>query len=527
MSSQEGETKGPDFGAGIAESDVPANGLLAGHVGEDAVVLVRAEQEYYAIGASCTHYGGPLAEGLLDGHSVHCPWHHACFDVRTGEARGAPALNPVPCWKVERANGRLRVTGKQEHDPLSTMGRTLAASQDAPKRIVIIGGGAAGSAAAEMLRREGYTGDLTLVDADADAPYDRPNISKDYLAGEAPEEWIPLRPEGFYAGYGIEHLRGTRATSIDTARHTVTLDDGRTLQWDRLLLATGATAVRLDIPGAELPHVHTLRSLADSRSIIAASGSAKRAVVIGASFIGLEVAASLRHRGIEVHVVAPDERPLERVLGAQLGDHVRALHEQHGVSFHLGRKPAAIEADGVKLDSGERLAADLVVMGVGVRPDVSLAEGAGIQVDRGVLVDRRLETNASCVFAAGDIARYPDPRTGEPIRIEHWVHAQRMGQAAARSMLDGGSAVFTDVPFFWSQHYDVAINYVGHAARWDTIETDGDLQANNARVRYLQGGRVQAVVTIGRDQESLAAELAFAREAMPAPKSSQSPTSVK
>ncbi len=501
---QEGPT-GPDLTQGIAEGDVADGGMIVGHAGDEAVLLVRQGEEWFAIGASCSHYSGPLVEGLLVGDTVRCPWHHACFSLRTGQPLRPPALNDLPCWNVERRAGRVFVGAKR---PAAS--RPPRRSR-APERVVILGAGAAGNSAAETLRREGYAGSITLVDPDVDAPYDRPNLSKDYLAGSAPEEWIPLHPPDFYQERGIELRRGPRAAAIDPPGRRVHMDDGTELPYDALLLATGASPVRLD-PALErgVPAVHYLRSLADSRRIVAAAREGGRAVVLGASFIGLEVAASLRARKMEVHVVAPDERPLARVMGPELGDMIRGVHEAQGVVFHLRQKARAVEGGAVILESGERLPADLLVAGIGVRPNLALAEAAGLALDRGLVVDARLETSAPGIFAAGDIARWPDPHTGERIRVEHWVVAERQGQAAARNIL-GLSDRFDAVPFFWSLHYQVSINYVGHAERWDTLAVDGDVGAKDCAVRFLRGGRVLAVATVGRDHESLEAELGMER----------------
>jgi NADPH-dependent 2,4-dienoyl-CoA reductase/sulfur reductase-like enzyme len=349
-----------------------------------------------------------------------------------------------------------------------------------------------------------------MVSDDAAAPVDRPNLSKDYLAGSAAEDWVPLRPDDFYPQSGIDLKLNTSVASIDVRGRKVVLSNGGSLPFDRLLLATGAEPVRLQIPGADQGHVHMLRTLADSRAIIAAAANAKSALVIGASFIGLEVAASLRARDLEVHVVAPEQRPMERILGAEMGDFVRSLHEEHGVVFHLQDTVTAIEGKRAMLKSGGVVEADLVVVGIGVRPRIALAEQAGLATDRGVTVDAFLETSGPGIFAAGDIARWPDPHSKANIRVEHWVVAERQGQTAARNML-GYRQRYDAVPFFWSQHYDVPINYVGHAEAWDEIKIDGSIQGKDCLLQYRKSGRVLAVASIYRDIANLEAELAMER----------------
>jgi apoptosis-inducing factor 3 len=507
MMAGEAELSGPDLGAGVDAESLQPGAKLLGHTKGEAVLLARVGDEYLAIGATCTHYGGPLADGVIDRDSVRCPWHHACFSLRTGEALRAPALSPVACWKVERRGNKIVVTDKIERDPLAPASRHTIAGARANNvsSVVIVGAGAAGSAAAEMLRRSGYGGTITIVDADQGSPYDRPNLSKDYLAGNAPEEWIPLRPDGFYAQHKIDIVRG-RATSIDIKGRKVEIDGRAPLPYDALLLATGAEPIHLNVPGDDLPHVHFLRTLNDSRSIIEAAKKVNRAVVLGASFIGLEVAASLRARGMEVHVAAPEGLPLSRVLGDHLGGFIKSLHEEKGVVFHLGRTAKQVERDAVVLDDGTRLAAELVVFGVGVRPRLDLAERAGLKVDKGVVVNEYLETSAPGVYAAGDIAKWPDPHSGQPIRVEHWVVAQRQGQTAARNIL-GAREKFDLVPFFWSAHYDVSINYIGHAEKWDRVVVDGDAAKRDVAVRFESGGKLLALATLWRDEESLKAEI--------------------
>jgi apoptosis-inducing factor 3 len=492
---------GPDLTQGIDDRQLEDGAMLVGHVGEQAVILARSGGKVFAVDATCTHYGGPLGEGLLVGDTVRCPWHHACFSLKTGEAIRAPALNPINCYAVEPRDGKLWVRERR-----GASARPALPSTGIPKSIVIVGGGAAAEAALETLRREGYDGSITVLSADSASPCDRPNLSKDYLAGTASEDWIPLRDAEFYRQNAIDLRLGTRVTAVDTKQATVRTEDGASFPYGALLIATGAEPVRLDIPGADLPHVHYLRSLADSRSIIEAAGRAKRAVVIGASFIGLEVAASLRTRNLQVDVVAPSSIPMERVMGAEIGTLVRTIHEDHGIHFHLADRPRSISPNHVLLESGGVIEADLVVIGVGVRPSLGLAEKAGLALDGGIAVDKYLQTSVPGIFAAGDVARWPDVHTGQKIRVEHWVVAERQGQTAARNML-GRSEPFEAVPFFWSMHYDMPILYIGHAESWDSMNIEGSVQARDCRVEYRRAGRILAVVTIGRDLENLRAEV--------------------
>ena len=499
MGSDAKTLSGPDLQMGVKWDGLADGQPLLGHAGGEAVMLVRRGDQVFATGASCTHYGGPLAEGLVVGDTVRCPWHHACFDLRTGAAIGAPALNDIACFEVQRGNGLVRVGKQRERAAPQPAGASVAS-------VVIVGAGPAGAACAETLRKLGYRGPVTLIGDEA--PVDRPNLSKDYLAGTAPEEWLPLRPPEFYGEQDIDFVQGDAAASIDTAARRVTLASGKTVSYGALVLATGAEPRRLTIPGADLRHVFTLRTLADSRNIIARAGEARRAVVIGASFIGLEAAAALRARGLEVDVVGPDAVPLARVVGDEVGALVRQAHEAKGVRFHLGQKPEAIDAGAVKLSGGARLAADLVVVGVGVVPRTALAQAAGLRVDNGVVVDQQLRTSAPDVYAVGDVARFPDARSGAQVRIEHFVVAERQGQAAARAIL-GDQSPYRDVPFFWSMHPDLGLSYVGHAAAWDEVRIRGDLTARDFAAFYLKQGRVLAVLTAGRDQLSLKAEQAL------------------
>jgi NADPH-dependent 2,4-dienoyl-CoA reductase/sulfur reductase-like enzyme/nitrite reductase/ring-hydroxylating ferredoxin subunit len=490
-----------DLSTGIALDELDGGRIVTGRIGDDEVIVLKNGDDVVAVGAHCTHYHGPLAEGLVVDGTIRCPWHHAAFCLRTGEAVRAPALDAIACYRVERQGARVIVHGKTEPPARPRLG-------DAPKSIVIVGGGAAGLAAADMLRREGYDGALTMLSADASPPVDRPNLSKDYLAGTAEEDWIPLRSPDFYRENRIDLVQNALVASLDVAAKKVALDDGRTFSFDALLLATGAEPIKLDVPGAAPSQLHYLRSFDDSRAIVAKAQHAKRALVIGTSFIGLEVAASLRTRGLAVHVVGPDKVPLERVMGAEVGALVRTVHEEHGVTFHMGTTVAQVDGTHVRLADGTALEADLIVLGVGVRPALGLAERAGLAVDRGVVVDAYLQTSKPGIYAAGDIARWPDPHSGEHIRVEHWVVAERQGQVAARNLL-GQRVRYDAVPFFWSAHYDFVIHYVGHAEKFDKVDIDGSLAKRDATVTYRAKGRALAVATIDRDMASLRAEAAM------------------
>jgi apoptosis-inducing factor 3 len=497
--------RGPDLVEGLALSSIADGAMLLGHAHGEPALLARRGNDLFAIGAICTHYGAPLEQGLLVDETVRCPWHHACFSLRTGEALRAPALDSVSCWRVEQRDGTVYV-----REQLKKATRPLSSAPGTPGSVVIVGGGGAGNAAAEMLRREGYNGRLTMLSADESVPCDRPNLSKGFLAGSAPEASNPLRSPEFYQEHSIDLKVGVHVSSIDTASRQVQLMDGSRYAYDALLLATGAEPIRLDVPGEGLPHVHYLRTVADSRALVASALVSTRAVVIGSSFIGLEVAASLRARNIDVHVIGRETCPMEKLLGPEVGNFIRSLHEAHRVTFHLGTTVTSIDEHSVTLQSGERLPADLVVVGIGVRPSIALAEQAGLAIERGIRVDEYLETSVSGIFAAGDIARWPDRLTGERIRIEHWVVAERQGQTAARNMLGRGER-FDAVPFFWTEQYDFGLAYVGHAERWDTAELDGRLDADtqDCTITYRRGGKTLAVAVVHRDLEGLRVEREF------------------
>ena len=521
MSEDKPELSGPDLAQGVDVATIPESGMLLGHARGEQVLLVRRGDEFFAIGANCTHYGAPLVDGLLVDNTIRCPWHHACFRLDTGEVERAPALCAVSVWRVEQVHDAARMSTPVEQkvsavyvreklQPAQRSSTMTTDASDTPQSIVIVGSGGAGNAAALRLRQEGYAGAITMLSADASTPYDRPNLSKGTLAGTGDAVVTPPPTLSFYRERGIDLRLNVRVTRIDTAHKRIELEDGGACDYDMLLLATGADPVHLELPGADLPHVHYLRSRADCDALIASAEKAKRVVVVGASFIGLEVAASLRARELGVDVVGREAIPMGKVLGDEVGAFIRRLHEQHGVTFHLGASPVSIDATGVILDNGTRLDADLVVIGVGVTPNVALAQQAGLTTDRGVSVDEYLQTSVPGIYAAGDIARWPDRLTGECIRVEHWVVAERQGQTAARNML-GMHERFEAVPFFWTEQYDFGLAYVGHAAPFDEVHIDGDLEKRDGKISYSRDGKQLAVAVIHRDLAGLHAEVAFER----------------
>ncbi len=530
MTEAEKTLAGPDLARGVETGTVHPGQLIAGHAFGEQVLLARVDENWFAVGAECSHYHAPLAQGLLVGETIRCPWHHACFSLRNGAAVAAPALTDLSSYDVLVRNNIVRVVGKRDatrqsaavHGPRGSRAPDHVLLEknpsSGPRSVVIVGAGAAGIACAEMLRREGYRGPITIVDPDVDAPYDRPNLSKDYLAGSAPEDWLPLHPKSFYDSQQVEFVAGVEASTLDITAQAITLSDGRTIEYGQLLIATGSNPIRLAIPGGE--RIMYLRSLADSRVIIEKTTTSRRAVIIGAGFIGLEVAASLVARGLEVGVVAPDHLPLERALGPELGALVKSVHEDRGVRFHLGLSVQAVEDGAVVLSDGQRLPADLIVGGIGVRPNTALAERAGLILDNGIAVNEFLETSAAGVFAAGDVARWPDAYSTARLRVEHWVVAERQGQTVARNML-GHRDRFDDIPFFWSNHYDkLSIQYTGHVDQWDETRVDGSVMEMDCAVSFMVAGRRRAIATINRDVQNLEAEVSMERELLLEPPAS-------
>ena len=485
--------------------------------GETRVLLARVDGRFHAVNAVCTHYGGPLAEGVLCGTRVMCPWHHAVFNIVNGDMEEPPALDALTCYDVRVEGEQLFISvpedGSDRRTPVMAQRDTAADS----RQFVIIGAGAAGYAAAQTLREEGFRGNVVMITREDRTPYDRPNLSKDYLHGHAEPEWMPLRPDQFFKDHDIQLVLNREVTRVDAHSKTITFDGGETMEYDALLVATGGAPVRLNIPGSDLRNVCVLRSFTDADSIIETAARSRRVVVVGASFIAMEAAYSLRERGLEVTVVAPSAEPFETTLGAEIGALFRRAHESHGVRFKLGsivyRFEGSHKVEAVMLDNGESIETDMVVLGAGVRPVTHFLEHVELDHAGGIVVDSRMRATDG-IYAAGDIASFTDVRTGDRMRIEHWRTAQQQGRVAARNMA-GRDVAFDGVPFFWTRQFEVGLVYVGRAASWDEIVFDGEVSSHDFLAFYVKNEHVLAVAGMSRDREMAAAEELMRLNRMP------------
>ena len=484
--------------------EVPDGGILAGVVGEDHVFVWRTGNRLKAYSADCPHLGGPLNKGIVVGATIRCPWHHACFDFETEEATAAPAFDALLEYPVTIDDNRFSAK------PASAqIFRRIGRHEVSLGTMAIVGGGAAGFAAADAIRKIGWRGGVTIFSDEAEQPHDRTLLTKDYLEGAFGDDRLPIARHSL-VDLGVDFQGDASVQQIEPEHKRLRLANGDERSYEKLLLATGAAPRRLDVPGGGLPHLMVLRSLRDCRRILANVISGARVAVMGGSFIAMEAAASLFGRGLSVDVISPEEHPLEKVFGRELSDLILELTPARGCAFTSARV-ARIEDKQVLLQGGERIDADIVVVGIGVEPRLQLAKAAGLTLDRGVVVNSRLQTSDPNIFAAGDIARWPDPHTGENIRVEHWVVAERQGQVAAANML-GRDQTFTMVPFFWTKHFDLSIRYVGHAEKCDEVRVEGDLARRDGLVRFRRAGTDLAVATVERDKESLRAELTMEGE---------------
>ena len=477
--------------------DVPDGGMCAVELDGERVLLARDGDVVHAVSGTCPHAGGKLDEGVRHGSRVVCPWHKATFCLKSGAVLEPPALDALTHYAVEVSSGRILVSAPADVE--------TAKPQPDERCFVIAGAGAAGAVAAQTLRETGFGGRIVVLDRVNRVPYDRTVLSKYALSGEKGAEKTPLQTQAYYREHGIER-RTADIVRLDAAARRIELADGSALSYDAALLATGGEPKMPDLPGAQLSGVFTLRSKQDADMILARAERSNRAVVLGAGFIGMEVAASLRERGLDVTVVGQEKIPFEKQLGPEIGRALQAMHEKKGVGFKLGRKIAALQGNGdvqgVLLDGGETVPADLVVAGFGVGPATGFVSGVQLNDDGSVNVDAHL-CAAEGLYAAGDVARFPDGGDGAPIRVEHWRVAQQHGRVAALNML-GRQTRHTAVPVFWTIQYLKRVDYIGHATKWDETVIHGDLSQPEFLAYYVKDGIVVAAAGMGRDQDTAA-----------------------
>lgn len=505
----------------IAKTNDLEDGQMKGYEVDDHKILLRKiDGQYYAGVGKCPHYGAALDMGAMSRERIVCPWHHAAFDAKTGELREPPAIDSLPQYEVKIDGDNVIVLlpdslpqvkkpAVTQHDP---------AADD--RTFVILGAGAAGNAAAETLRHDGFSGRVVMVTKEDKMPYDRPDLTKLFLRGDSDADAVTLRDREFYEERNIELVTGKRARGVDTERNRVSFDDGDTMDYDALLLALGGHPRKPDVPGADHDSVFTIRSLEDAGNLVEAAGKAKRAVVVGASFIGLETASSLRKQDIPVTVVAPEETPLERIIGPEIGKLLRRKHEEQGTVFQLGNTVSRIEGDGkverVVTNDGQSIESDLVVFGVGVDPASDALQGVKFESDGSIEVDSHFRAGDG-LYAVGDIASFPDWRTGNQTRIEHWRTAEQHGRIAAHNMA-GKETQYRSVPYFWTMQAGMQLRYVGHADEWDDIFVDGNIDEAEFIAYYVKNDRVLAAAGVGRDTDMAALEELMRLDRMPSVK---------
>lgn len=472
---------------------ISLGGMVEAASGEAKVLLVRDASGVRAFQAKCPHLGAPLAKGEICGGRLYCPWHKAAFALSDGGLEEPPALEALTRYPV-------RIEGDAVVATLEPLAHPIPAPRDPETRVLVVGTGAAAVACATSLRRLGFAGAITMVGREAHPPYDRTKLSKQFLAKPTPAEKTLLEPD-FYAAHRIEPVHGTVARIEPEARR-VTLEDGRALTGDALVIATGSRAVVPDFPGADLDGVHTLRSLDDAVHLSAAAEDAKRVVVIGAGFIGLEAAAFLTKRGLDVTVLAREAVPFAKRFGEAVGAALKRYHAGNGVHFAQGkvaRIAGAARVEAVETEAGERLPADIVLIGAGAAPETGAVAGASVREDGGVAVDSALRL-AENVWLAGDIAAFPERASGETARIEHWRLAQQHGTHIARQILNE-TGPFAGAPFFWSNQGDKRLDYGGYAPGFDRIVLRGSPDELDFIAYYVRGERVTAACSIGRNPE--------------------------
>jgi NADPH-dependent 2,4-dienoyl-CoA reductase/sulfur reductase-like enzyme/nitrite reductase/ring-hydroxylating ferredoxin subunit len=488
----------PECDVGSTNS-VAASTLKAVTAGKHELLLANVDGTIHALGGKCPHYGAPLAEGCLIGDRLYCPWHQGCFAASTGALLEPPPLDALPHFPVRHVDGRLIVTVPEDvtdrRDAITAASKSSAPmNDDSPAHIAIVGAGAAGIAAAQRLRELGFPNKITIISDDPNNPYDRPACSKALLTGEIGFADEPfLHPAEFYTTHHIDRLHD-RVTAIDAATRTINFEHHPPFIAERILIATGSRARRANLPGDHLSSVFYLRTLADADRLVRriTQSTARRAVVVGGSFIAMEAAAALVQRGLEVTVILSNNVPFEKTLGPEIGGAIQSLHEKHGVRFITSSKVTQIAGETdvrqIRCDTGETVDAEL---------NTETVRNLTLSEDHSIPVDATLATRSPGIFAAGDVARIAHPHFGESLRIEHWRFAEQQGRAAAENML-GQAQPFRATPYFWTFQFDFGLDMLGHAEGWDAIHWEGHPTDAEFLAYYLRNDKIIAVA--GRNQ---------------------------
>ncbi len=470
--------------------------------GETKILLAKVDGKYYAVGAVCPHYKAPLVKGALCGTRLYCPWHHSAFDITNGNVCEPPAIDGLPRYKTRIENDQIfvQITEEKTEDINTNLSVTDS------RTFIMLGGGAAGLMAVQTLRSEGFNGKLIMITKEDTLPYDRTALSKKFMTGKAKPEELLLRKEDFFEKHKIEIEKNKEVKHVDADSKRIRFFDGSSIQYDTMMIATGGEPNKLTIAGAGLKNVFTLRSAEDAERILETAKNVKKVCIIGASFIGMETAASLQTLGLEVTVIAKESTPFEKNFGVEIGDVFYNMHKEKGVVIKTNAEVEKIEGkntvEAIVLKNSERIETELVIAGIGVHPRTDFITGVKLnEKDKSVLVDEYLQA-AYNLFAAGDIARFPDAKTNQNMRIEHWRLAQQHGRIAAMNMLGKTSSVHDIVPFFWTNQFEKRLSYVGHAEDWDEIVIDGDIQNQKFIAFYVKEGKVLAAASMNRDVES-------------------------
>ncbi len=467
------------------------------------VLLCRINDEFFAVGATCTHYGASLEEGILKDDTIICPLHHACFNAKNGDLLEPPAMDALPNYKLQLEGDLIKIKVSKEIPFSRNPDMTKKDIKKDERTFVILGAGASAFFAAQSMRENDFKGNIVMVTRENKTPYDRPNLSKDYLSGNAQPEWMPLRPDDFYEENGIQILKGININGVNFKGKIVSFDNGENLKYDKLLIATGGVPRKLNIPGAGLNNIFYLRTFNDADNIIEAAKNAKSAVVIGAGFIAMETAHSLTERNIKVTVVAQGEVPFERNFGKEIGNLFKKEHEKEGTIFKLKSAVKEFKGNGnvksVLLESGEEIETDFVVIGIGVKPATGFLSGIDLLDDGSLKTDSTLKVTED-VYAAGDIATFPEPHTGNLIRVEHWRLAMQLGRIAGANMA-GKKVVYDDVPYFWTEQAGISLRYVGFVKKWDEIIIDGNIHKKDFIAYYIKDNFICAAAGVNRDKE--------------------------